>query len=144
MNKNLVDKGEQACNMTLLIKDHKQWNPGSDTPVPSRPVISGNTGLNCHLSEIISHLIDPIAFEHCGNEVDSCDDMLARIEKINEKLASEVVSGTNDAGTVNLDDAEPINTDASEDVKTCEESENLNFQSSFPFKTQIFLRCCAL
>ena len=58
MSKNLVDKGEQACNMTLLIKDHKDWSPESDKPVPSRPVVSGNTGLNCHLSEMISHIID--------------------------------------------------------------------------------------
>ena len=89
MNKNLIDKGEQACHMTLLVKDHKKWSVGSDKPVPSRPVVSGNTGLNCHLSEIISHLIDPIALEQSGNEIDSSDDMLARIQSINEKLMNQ-------------------------------------------------------
>ena len=31
MNKNLIDNGEQACHMTLLIKDHKV---GIGTNVP--------------------------------------------------------------------------------------------------------------
>ena len=34
MNKNLVDKGEQTCHMTLLIKDHKKWSGESGTPPP--------------------------------------------------------------------------------------------------------------
>ena len=32
MAKNVVDKGEQACHMQLLIKDHKNWSPKSGTP----------------------------------------------------------------------------------------------------------------
>ena len=55
--KNMADKGEQTCHMSLLIKDHKKWSLGSSDPIPSRPVISGNNGLNCHMSEIISHII---------------------------------------------------------------------------------------
>ena len=32
MAKNVIDKGEQACHMQLLIKDHKNWSPESGTP----------------------------------------------------------------------------------------------------------------
>ena len=34
MAKNVMDKGEQACHMQLLIKDHKAWSPKSGTPPP--------------------------------------------------------------------------------------------------------------
>ena len=88
MSTNLEDSGDQVCSMTLLVKDHKQWSPGSEGPPPSRPVVSGNNGLNCHLSELISAVIEPIAYEETGNEVDSTDDMLARIKEINEKIKS--------------------------------------------------------
>ena len=42
--KNMTDKGEQTCQMSLLIKDHKNWSQESNGPVPSRPVIFGNNG----------------------------------------------------------------------------------------------------
>ena len=51
--------------------------------------MAGNSGLNCHLSEIVSSIIEPIAFEELGNEVDSTDDMLARIIKINESISQD-------------------------------------------------------
>ena len=46
---------------------------------------------------MISHIIDPIAFEQCGREVDSTDDLLHRIEKINERI----VKGDFSTETVN-------------------------------------------
>ena len=88
MSTNLEDNGDQVCKMTLLIKDHKKWSPGSEGPPPSRPVISGNNGLNCHLSELISSIIEPVAYEENGKEIDSTDDMIAKIEQINEKIKS--------------------------------------------------------
>ena len=92
MRRNLIDKGEQVCQMSLLIKDHKKWSCGSAGPIPSRPVISGNSGLNCHLSEIISKIIDPVADEIEGNEVDSTDEMLAKINKLKVKLSNSNLS----------------------------------------------------
>ena len=50
-------------------------------------MVSGNVGLNCHLSEVISYLIDPVTYEEGGNEIDSTDELLARIDKINEKIS---------------------------------------------------------
>ena len=89
MSKNLADFGGQVCQMTLLVKDHKGWQFDSESPPPSRPVVAGNSGLNCHLSELLSKIVEPIAFEETGNEVDSTSDMLARIANINEKLSSK-------------------------------------------------------
>ena len=66
--------------MHLLIKDHKNWSKDSGTPPPSRPVISGNSGLNRHLSEMISLVIEPVANEAEGFEVDSTNEMLAKID----------------------------------------------------------------
>ena len=87
MSKNLCDKGEQTCSMNLLIKDHKKnWSPGSSDPPPSRPVISGNAGLNCHLSEIISLLIEPVAMESKGFEIDSTNEMLSKIDSLNSQV----------------------------------------------------------
>ena len=54
MSANLKDEGEQVCSMTLLVKDHKKWIPNAKEFPPSRPVISGNNGLNCHLSELVT------------------------------------------------------------------------------------------
>ena len=88
MAKNTIDKGEQDCQMVLLIKDHKGWVEESNEPPPSRPVVSGNTGLNCHLSELLSHIIEPITAEAPGNEIDSTAEMLHIIEQLNEKLLS--------------------------------------------------------
>ena len=96
-------------------------------PPPSRPVVSGNTGLNCHLSELISHIIDPIAFEQDGSEVDSTDDLLYRIGKMNERIKNGEVDSVpqlNDKATVNTENIEKevtiddANTGQSERFKT--------------------------
>ena len=60
--KMVCDKGEQVCQMALLIKDHKKWLCGSSGPIPSRRVISGNKGLNCHLWEIVAKLSQSPSF----------------------------------------------------------------------------------
>ena len=89
MAKNLKDEGEQVCQMSLLLKDHKLWSPGDPGPVPSRPVVAGNSSLNCHLSELISSIIEPVAFEESGRKIDSTDDMLVRITEINKLVEEE-------------------------------------------------------
>ena len=66
MLKNLLNHSLEVPEMSLLIKDHKSWRQDSDDPVPSRPVVSGNRGVNTHLSEILSELLEPLVLEMGG------------------------------------------------------------------------------
>ena len=86
--RNMTDKGEQTCMMSLLFMDHKSLTFGSKEPVPNRPVISGNSGLNCHLSKFFSQVVDLIAHKHDGEEVDSTDDMISKIGGLNSCIRS--------------------------------------------------------
>ena len=90
--------------MVLLIKDHKGWSPDMQTPPPSRPVVSGNCGLNCHLSELISHVIEPLTSELEGCEIDSTLEMLNKVDEFNEKMSNgNVESIVDDCGLTKVD-----------------------------------------
>ena len=68
----------------LLFKDHKGWTLETGKPPPSRPVVSAGAGQNDHLSEIISHILEPIVkMRPNGMEVTSTGDLVSRIEGIN-------------------------------------------------------------
>ena len=58
----------------------------SGAPLPTRPVVGGNSGLNCHISELLSQIIEPVASASNGSEVDSTIEMLKRLEDLNLKL----------------------------------------------------------
>ena len=65
----------------LLFKDHKGWTLETGTPPPSRPVVSAGSGQNDHLSEIISHVLEPIVkMRPGGMEVTSTGDFISRID----------------------------------------------------------------
>ena len=83
MLKNLTVAGLDLPEMSLLIKDHKSWSFDSGKPVPTRPVLSGNCAINTHLSEMISEIIEPVALQYNGAEVQSSEEMLAHIDMIN-------------------------------------------------------------
>ena len=52
---------------------------------PTRPVAGGHLGINMHISEIVSDILDPIIGEHVGGcEILSTEDMIERIEILNE------------------------------------------------------------
>ena len=86
MLKNLVNHSLEVPDMALLIKDHKPWQESSGTPVPSRPVVSGNKGVNTHLSEIIAELLEPLVFKLGGGEVSSTEEALYLIDDLNKKI----------------------------------------------------------
>ena len=65
--------------MVLLIKDHKKWSVDSGKPPP---VVSGNTGLNCHLSELLSHILELITSKYNGAEFDCTCQILKQIEDL--------------------------------------------------------------
>ena len=92
LNINMIDEGAQTCALRLLIKDHKGWLPDTGTCPPSRPVVAGNSGLNMHLSEIISKILEPIAENGKAFEVNSTGHMLDKIDKLNKYLKDGVYS----------------------------------------------------
>ena len=49
-------------------------------------MVAGNCGLNSHLSELISHIIEPISLESPGCEIDSTSELLSKIDEINGNL----------------------------------------------------------
>ena len=68
---------------------------GSESPPPSRPVIAGNVGLNCHLSEIISKIVEPITLTSEGFDIESTQNMLHIISKFNKELNNNEVEVVN-------------------------------------------------
>ena len=82
INKNLV-----LCPMYLLYKDHKGWEMKMETVPPTRPVASGNQGMNLHLSEIISETLEPVVDSYRGGfEVISTEDLIAKLSELNRSL----------------------------------------------------------
>ena len=74
------------CPLSLLFKDHKGWTVESGTVPPTRPVVGGHVGINVHISEIVSDILDPVVDNYVGSrEVISTEDLLARVELLNEK-----------------------------------------------------------
>ena len=81
----MLNKSLSICPMYLTYKDHKGWSGDDGTPPPTRPIAGGNTGMNLHISEILSEIIEPMVDKYeGGDEVISTEDMKARIEILNE------------------------------------------------------------
>jgi hypothetical protein len=56
-------------------------------PPPTRPVASAGQGQNDHMSEVVSHLIEPVANDYCGSmEANSTPDVLSKIDSFNERV----------------------------------------------------------
>ena len=89
MNRNIQGSSMEVPEMVLLVKDHKCWNPESKDPVPTRPVMSGNKGINSHLSEWLSEILEPIALNMASAEVNSTEEVLAKIDELNSCLDQE-------------------------------------------------------
>ena len=81
----MMNKGMTVCPLSLLFKDHKGWSRTSGKPPPTRQVAGGHMGMNLHLSEIISDILEPIV-ENIpgGEEVISSEDLQANFEELNE------------------------------------------------------------
>ena len=88
MNANLIVADNDLPEMAILIKDHKQWSFESKKPPPSRPIVSGNSTVNTHLSEFISEIIEPLALEADGAEIQSSEEALHLLDKHNERIQS--------------------------------------------------------
>ena len=92
MATNLVVSDMDLPEMTILVKDHKQWQYGDKKPVPSRPIVSGNSTINTHLSELISEITEPVAAESEGMEVQLSEEALSKINEYNKNLSSGTIT----------------------------------------------------
>ena len=82
----MMGENQSVCPLSLLYKDHKGWSPSKGTVPPTRPVAGGHLGINLHISEIVSDLLDPVvALHEGGKEVISTEDMLAQLEIKNDE-----------------------------------------------------------
>ena len=90
MLKNVHNGTPEVPELSILVKDHKEWSLESDDPVPSRPVLSGNGCINTHLSEIISEVIEPVALELEGGEIQSSEEALEKIDALNKNILEGV------------------------------------------------------
>ena len=86
MLKNIQDHGAEIPEMVLLMKDHKSWSEDSGEVIPSRPVVSGRVGLNSHLSEILSEILEPVSLNMKSTEVSSTEEALHKITKLNQYI----------------------------------------------------------
>ena len=84
MLKNVIDHGREVPEMILLCKDHKKWDGVG--PVPTRPVVSGNKGVNTHLSELLSEILEPVSYAIGGGEIASTEEALSKINYINDTI----------------------------------------------------------
>ena len=75
----------------MTLKDHK---PVGENGAPrTRPVVSGNQGMNSHFNNIISGMLQQIGKEaEVRIEVISAEHMLQKIDELNAKLAGEKTS----------------------------------------------------
>ena len=55
-----MGEGLSIGPLSLLFKDHKGWSPTEGTAPPTRPVVGGHLGVNLHISELVSEIIDPV------------------------------------------------------------------------------------
>ena len=90
MMKNTQNSSLELPEMRLLVKDHKAWSEASGTPVPTRPVVSGNKGINTHISEILSELLEPLVMNLGSAEISSTEEALYRMHSINENIRNGV------------------------------------------------------
>ena len=82
----MINKSLAVCPMYLTYKDHKGWSGEDNSPPPTRPIAGGNSGMNIHISEVLSEIVEPLVDTYeGGQEIISTEDCKARIEIMNEK-----------------------------------------------------------
>ena len=80
------------ATMKLLGKDHKPKN--KEGLMKTRPVVAGNTSHTVGLGEILTDVLKPIMFQRRKDKgrninIVSSDDMISRINNINDKLEND-------------------------------------------------------
>ena len=75
-----------VCPLWLLFKCHKGWTHSTGKPPPTRNVGGGNAGMNVHLSEVMSWVMEPVAdILEGSSEVISNEHLKSLMDSLNEK-----------------------------------------------------------
>ena len=83
-----------VCPITLLYKDHKGWDMKMGTIPPTRHVAGGHVGMNVHISELVSDIVEPLAGTiEGGAEIISSEDMVAEVLELNKGMEGWYVPG---------------------------------------------------
>ena len=78
-----INRSHTIPVLRLLFKDHKGWLPGNG-PIPTRGICGANSGMNTHLSELVSLILEPLATSIPGSwEIISGDDYSNKVEEYN-------------------------------------------------------------
>ena len=82
-----IEDSVSIAPLYLLVKDHKECKP--NCPPSTRPVCGAISGMNVHLSNIISPYLDALADEMPDTmEAISSEDCLSRIDRFNKNFDS--------------------------------------------------------
>ena len=122
MRETLLSKSVQVPPMYLLVKDHKQVPQGSLPP--TRPVVSGCKGMNLHLNDIVSDILEPLARNMEENEeFISTEDALALVDSLNKEFKNKELSKSQVEAVLTASDAKALypSLDASESAKIVRE-----------------------
>ena len=117
MDRNSVyNNGYEIPELSVLVKDHKDWSFDSGKIIPTRPILNGNNCINTHLSELISELVEPLVLNQDGAEINSTEEFLSKVDQLNEQIlktanfqSETVLDGfTSYWKTTQLDDARTV------------------------------------
>ena len=84
-----INHSNNVAPVYLLVKDHKEYS--GSCPPKTRAVCAANSGMDVHLSNILSPIIEAVADNmKKKDEVISTDDALSRIDSYNLKQAQSM------------------------------------------------------
>ena len=85
VRESLLGDALATCPLSLLYKDRKGWTSDMGTCPPTRAVAGGHLGMNLHLSEVVSDLVEPLVDKYVGGRENiSTEDLIARVDSLNE------------------------------------------------------------
>ena len=107
MRETFLNKSVQVPPMYLLLKDQKKVPEGS---LPkTRPVVSGCKGMNLHLNDIVSDILEPLARNMEGNEeFISTEDALAFVDALNNDFKNKELTKAQVEAVLTASDAEAL------------------------------------
>ena len=96
MRETRISHSLTVAALDLAYKDHKGWKPDDGGPPPSRPIAKANEGVNIHLSDLISEVLEPFKSAMQGAlEVISTDDFLSKCDHYNTRVKTESTNSDN-------------------------------------------------